>query len=217
MLSDEDDQTIWGEYASLYRQTFQYFIEQGRPRLMWAGGPWGSDFFMHSQIMKNLARSFLPSLEACLKRQPTDNFLWGAWATLFDLDENISIKGLVEILVLSPFDGPLDKLPPWDVRRTLLLRYHSKSNWQGIMDLLEWRWEAILNYSEHNPAKLGLQFWEDTQFLLKAYLYLDKTRDANELVTIWSQSPDWQQIKHGPVIFAEQCGKSALAEQWGKL
>jgi hypothetical protein len=217
VLPDEDDQAIWGEYARLYRQTFQYFIEQGRPQWTWeADGPWNSSLFMHSQTMKLLARSFLPTLEAALKRQPTDDFLWGAWAALSDLNENISIKGFTETLVLSPFDS--SEVPPYNARSSLLKRYRSKSNWPGVMELQEGYWKTTRYFLEQNPTLWRQYYWKsEILHLLEAYLRLDKTVDANELVTIWSQSGDWQQIKQSAVELAEKCGKDNLAGQWGKL
>jgi ribulose bisphosphate carboxylase small subunit len=217
MLSDEDDQDIWGEYARLYRQTFQYFIEQGRPQWMWANSPWGSGTFMHSQTMKLLARSFLPTLEAALKRQPTDGFLWGAWAALSGLNEYRSIKGFTETLALSPLELTLD-IPPVQVRQLLSQQYMSNSNWQGVMELQEGRWESLLDLIQRSPSVLEQLNWtRESQLLLEAYLRLSKDYEANELIRIWSQSPIWEEVKKNAVDLAKKCGRDNLAEQWGKL
>jgi hypothetical protein len=212
MLSEEDDQAIWDEYAVLYRQMLPTFLEQGRPR--WTShNPYQSEFFIHSQIMKNLARPLLFQVEACLKRQPTDAFLWGVWISLSGLVEHRQFSDLKEILTLSPLDQPLN-LPPSGSLEPLLKNYNKRSNWQGIIDVQEWRWEIMKN----NSLMLHLFNWSyDMQHLLEAYLNLEKNSDANEFIRVWSLSRSWQEIKPNAIKLAEKCGNKALADQWRKL
>lgn len=216
-LSDENDQAIWGEYAVLYAQTFLDFFEQGRPRgfLIRGGmGPWNSNYFMHSQIMKNHAQSYLPRIEACLKRRPTDEFLWGAWIPFFDLSENRLFADLRETLELSPGNHPAG-LPPSIQLNSLTSRYKARSNWQGIIGIQEWRWE-IIRYKSLDLLPI-LEWPRYIQPLLEAYLRLGKNSEANELVIICSQSPVWEQIKQSAVDLAKKCENEALAVQWGRL
>jgi hypothetical protein len=221
MLSDEDDQTIWGEYAYFYRQILPYLLEQGRRQpWIWYNSSCDSSFFIHSRTMKSLAHLFLPRLEAALTRQPSEDFLWGAWSAFSMLDGRRHFRDIKDTLVLQPIEDPL-RLPP-DMIRASLLRLHStRSEWQDIVDIQEWRWETTRGYMEKNPATksyyLNQYFWPQWQSLLEAYLRLGKNGETNELIRIWSQSPDWQEIKQNVVALAKRCDRAVLAEQWNKL
>ena len=217
-LPENEDQAIWGEYASLYRQLLPYNLEQGRMLTAWLGSAYYSDFFIHSQTMKSLAPALLPQAETRLRRQPADAFLWGAWTSLSDLDERQSFRNLKEALVLSPMDNPLNQLPPPIPRELMMRRLSARSNWQGIIDVQEWRWETMRNNMERNPSRLSRYLWsQEMQYLLEAYLRLDKNSEANEFIRIWGQSPEWPQIKQSAVDLAEKCGRGDLAEQWKKV
>ncbi|MCL1909247.1 MAG: hypothetical protein FWG12_07795 [Holophagaceae bacterium] len=216
-LTDEDDLAIWGEYTQLYRQLFPFFVERSRPhRLSWEANQdssFSSRLFIHSPSMKMLASSMLPRIEACLLRQPTDEFLWGAWFSMSDLNHKRHFRDIIESLEPSPLDNPLS-LPPTNLRWMLMRDYSTKANWEGIIDVQGWRWELL----QDAPGRLSELDWSrDFSHLLEAYLRLDKTSDANELILVLSQSPAWPQIKQIAVELAEKCGKETLAEQWGKL
>jgi hypothetical protein len=221
MLPDADDYAVWNEYASLYRQLFPILVEQGGKQLQtWHYGPYESELFMHSQIMKNLAHSLMPQLEACLKRQPTDQLLWDLWSSLSVLNEHRYFNEFKYALAFSPLDSQASI--PFDVGM-LLKRYRARSDWQGIIDLQEWNWEIWRGYLEQNPVSMANPdlmnlYLPHMRYLLEAYLNLGKTSDANELARYFSQTPNWQQhIKQNFVDMAKKCGKDALAEQWGKL
>jgi hypothetical protein len=167
--------------------------------------------------MKNLAYTLLSQLEKCLTRQPSDEFLWGAWITLSGLVENRRYRDLKQDLVLAPLYDPLD-LPPLLSRGVLLRLYSSRSNWQGIIDVQEWIWEA--NRDQIAAEKPFPLWWQwgmgGLRYLLEAYLRLGKDSEANELVGICSTSPEWGDIKQSAVALAEKCGKTELAERWKK-
>jgi len=68
-------------------------------------------------------------------------------------------------------------------------RFSAISNWQEIIDVQERRWEVIRAY----PGRLDLNYsgnmreyiWsKEMQYLLEAYLRLEKNREADELVRI---------------------------------
>jgi len=112
--------------------------------------------------------------------------------------------------MLSPMSDPLNLLSGDSVMK----RFSARANWQKIIDVQEWRWEALRT----SPERLSEYIWSnDMQYLLEAYLRLEKNREADELIRIWSQSPEWSQIKQSAVALAEKCGRTALAEQWRKL
>ena len=223
MLSYEEDQAIWGEYAALFRQMLPYFLEQSRPQWAWVRSPADSDLFIHSPSIINLAHNMLPRVEASLRRQPSDAFLWGAWSALSGLVEHRHFKDLLAVLFLSPVTSlrtgwELLEIPPRQSRELLLGRYKARANWQGIVDIQEWRWESAWDNWRQESARLARWFWtDDIMPLLEAYLHLEKTREANELVKIWAQSPDWGQIKQSAVDLAEKCGRASLAGQWERL
>jgi hypothetical protein len=222
MLAGDDDQAVWGDYSILFRQMLPYFLEQNRPQ-SWMNGPCDSEFFIHSPLMKNHVHTFLPQVEACLKRQPTDTFLWSVWVALSALNEQRSFRDFREALVLPPlYSINPPYLPPVYQAEQMMMRYRAKSNWQGIIDLQEWRWEIIQSNIQQTPARTNgyltfIRWMMEMQYLSEAYLRLEKNREADEMIRTWSQADSWRQIKQSAVGLAEKCGNSSLAEQWGKL
>jgi len=219
MLSDEEDQAIWGEYALLYRQVLPYFLNQGRPQgQRWRSNPCASDYFIHSRTMKNLAVWIQPQVEESLRCQPTNDFLWGAWITISDLIEGSRLfKNLQETLILSPMTDPINSVPA-DIRKTLLRRYAARERWQDVIDVQGIYWELFRERQKTTgllPDGLTQELWSDeTQYLLKAYLRLSWNDEADELVRIWSQSPVWPQIKQSVINLAEKTEKNTLVTQW---
>jgi hypothetical protein len=61
--------------------------------------------------------------------------------------------------------------------------------------------------------------WQtEWQPLLRAYLQLERVKEADELVKVTSQTKDWdEEIKQIVVEMAKECGKTSLAKQWEKL
>ena len=222
VLTDEDDQAIWGEYDSLYRQMLPYCLNQGRPPDMAYPNVFESNYFIHSKIMKNLANWMLPQVEASIRRQPTDNeFLWSVWVFLSDLIERPRLfRNLMETLALSPMSNPLNVLPI-NSRNLLLGRYQASKNWQGIIDVLESSWSILWERSKDSilaSKDIANNWWErETRYLLEASLHLGKDTEANIYVELLSQTAAWGQIKQSAIDLAEKCGKTALAKQWKSL
>jgi hypothetical protein len=218
MLSDEDDYAIWNEFASLHRQLFSIFMEQGvhvrGDGLGVNTRTFDSPLFMHSQRMKDVAHSIMPQVADCLKRQPSNEFLWGAWS-LAVLDKNSYFRDFKNTLTLSPMDDPT-RIPPLISILVIMGKCRTMSNWQMAIDVGEWHWETMRGYLDENPGYMGA-YWMQLDVLLEAYLRLDKYDDANALVRTASQSPVWLNIKEQAVGMAKECGKDNLAEQWGKL
>jgi len=141
LLSDQDDHAIWWEYSQIFRLALSSALERGR--ITSNIDDFTSEQFIHSPLMKNLARLMLPQVEACLQRQPTNDFLWASWVSLSGLNEYHPFGTLKETLVLAPMSDPLSDLPPSWPRSKLLEQYQSSSNWQGVLDVQEWRWEGL--------------------------------------------------------------------------
>jgi hypothetical protein len=216
MLPDSDDHKIWFEYAALYRQLLPYFLERFQPAELWRDIPFNSSLLMHSRIMKTLAHSLLLQVEAAMERQPTNVFLWSAWVTLSNLVDYRSFKDVKDRLALSPVDDPLD-LPPFTPKLELLSNYFKGSNWKGIIEILEWRWEAVQADSSQILPSNQERFSRDVPYLLEAYLRLDREREAKDFVDLLSQTSIWQQMRKPVIDLAKKCGKDALAEQWGRM
>ncbi|MCL1893247.1 MAG: hypothetical protein FWG02_03275 [Holophagaceae bacterium] len=215
MLTEEEDRDIWGEFALLYVQTFPFFMEHGRPvadLYEFENNGWTSNYFMHSEIMKDLAREFLPRAKACIERRPTAKFLWYAWAALSDLNGKMQFKDLRESLAPLPLHNHTD-IPGVDVMRGLVQRCWIRSDWQGIIDVVEWYWEIMQERGQFHQH--GWQVYLSP--LLEAYLHLDKSREANELISVWSYTPAWPHIKQSAVDLAKKCGKENLGERWERL
>jgi hypothetical protein len=221
MLSDDDDRNIWGEYASLYHEVIAYMLEYGRTD-DWgvAQTPFQSDYFIHSKRMMALARSMLPQLEACLKRQPLDRILWKLWSDYSSQLELRQTMALKASLMLPPFSVPLeDSVLPGAVFRSQTLRnlFVPRADWLFIIDLQKWRWEEALGALD-NFSRLSEGIWAmEWGPLLEAYLRLGRDGEANEIVRVSSQSYEWEKIKQTAIGLAKNCGKDTLAEQWGKL
>jgi hypothetical protein len=162
--------------------------------------------------MEDLARSFLPQIEASIKRQPSDYFLWNVWAALYDLDEHQSFVELIESLEFQPLASQRDRLPPNNA--IIVSRWRDRANWKGVVELQERVWEARQDVLELNsPGALNFLWFQATP-LLEAYLHLDRDSDANEVIRIMSQLPIWPQIKQMAVNLAKRCGKDTVAEMW---
>ena len=220
LLNEEDDRAIWGEYAPLYRQLLPYYLEQCKLTMDWYRyNPFDSEYFIHSQTMRNLAPALLPQVEDSLMRQPKDDdFLWGVWSALSDLVEPWRFTDLKENLVLQPYAYDPTNIPSYSARWSLLERYSARSNWQRVIAIQEWRWEAMRANLELDPTSMEEFLWRrEMKHLLEAYLRLEKNNEANELVRIISQSPEWLIIKQSAVELAEKCGRGALAERWKSL
>ena len=224
-LTYEEDQDIWGEYASLYRQTLPDILERVSPNSRATQNAWSSDFYIHSPIMKSLATSYAQRAEAALIRQPTDLLLWGVWISITDLSPNRGFKDIQKALVLPPgmditenyvawLNVTNNTIPPSGSRARLLSRYKAKSNWKEVIDLLT----ELSNKLREAKTLMNTFYWSSImQPLLEAYLHLDKTSDISDFIQFWSQTPVWPQIKQSAVDLAKNCGKETLAEQWGKL
>jgi hypothetical protein len=224
MLSIDDDRDIWGEYASLYHEVVTYLLERGRPYNLGVNqAPCQSDYFMHSQRMKGLARSMLPQIEAGLKRMPFDLFLWNLWTENTSQLELRQFTTLKDTVIFRPFTNfSNDTIPPGPVFRNITLsKYVMRADWLGIIDLQEWRWEEV-----QNDLNAGINSWAsrlawpmEWKPLLEAYLRLGMDSKANELTRAMFQSyeSDRGEIKKTAVDLAKKCGKDMLAEQWGKL
>lgn len=212
-LTDEEDLDIWSGYAALYRQALPYFLEQGRGGDLSYALAFSSNYFIHSPTMKNISRSFMSQVEASIKRHPSDSFLWHVWVALFDLNENRDFWNFWETIEFGPTQN-MDFLPPTLPWQVLLDRCVARSNWREIVTIQEPFWELM----QQDP---GIRLWHwidrNLQPLLEAYLRLEKTREANEFIRIWSQSAQWVQVKPLAVALAKKCGKEDLAEQWQKL
>ena len=210
-LAEEDDEAIWGEFASCLNHLSPH-LEHGLPFVV-KYGFWDSDYFMHSQKMKDAARAILPKVESSLGRLPNNGHLWQIWSVLSDLEGRRRFKDLKETLVLSPTADPRQFPDVW-ARGHLVRRYRSRSNWQAIVDVLESSWEELQN----RPARAGEWDWPDNlNYLFEAYLRLGKENEANALLMHWEQSQAWGTVMPRAIGMAEKCGKGALAERWKKL
>ncbi|MCL1894568.1 MAG: hypothetical protein FWG02_10140, partial [Holophagaceae bacterium] len=139
-LTEAEDIDIWGEYATLYRQTLPFFLEQGRAGDAKYAQAFSSELFIHSPTMKLLARRTMPQVEYCLQRQPINYFLWFAWVALSNLTENKRYLDFIEALLLSP-QHALDYPLPLQPISIMLNRLASRSDWHGIIAIQERRWE----------------------------------------------------------------------------
>jgi len=220
LLSDKQDQEIWGEFLSRCRQLEQ--LKNGSSRYYLE-----SELLFHSPSMKNFAHGLLPQIEADLVDGPMSPFLWRMWVTLSALEELHTFAELKDMLEPMPYSDPLLELPPTSVRKPLLKRYVAQANWQGILDLQEWRWEGLKGEIESilglkreiELDRILLDFFDwnhETLPLLEAYLRLGKEKEASEIVETYSKAAWWNNIKQSAVAIAKRCGQEGLAEKWGR-
>ncbi|MDR2560885.1 MAG: hypothetical protein LBC63_03835 [Holophagales bacterium] len=218
LLSDQDDHAIWWEYSQIFRLALSSALERGR--ITSNIDDFTSAQFIHSPLMKSLAHAMLPQVEACMQRQPTDVFLWANWVSLSGLNEYRPFGSIIETLTLAPMSDPSSDLPPPRPRSKLLEQYQSSSNWQGVLDVQEWRWEGMRDGLKSDPTALTGRLWErNCQPMLEAYLRLGREREARDLFEFWAlyaPSREWVRIKPIAAAVAEKCGKSELAERWKK-
>jgi hypothetical protein len=163
----------------------------------------------------------LPQLEACLKRQPLDWFLWKVWSDYASQLEYRQTLALKASLMLPPFSVPLrDSVLPGTVFRSQMLDYLfvPRADWLFIIDLQKWRWEETLANLDKNFSMISKWTWSmEWGALMEAYLRLGRDTEANEIVMVSCQSDESGEIKQVAVDLAKKCGKDTLAAQWGKL
>jgi hypothetical protein len=165
--------------------------------------------YQYSPTMRAIARELLSGLSLAIQRQPGNRPYWNLWASLSDPASSTEYDDLMEALVISPQDSPLD-VPSFNAKNYLIERYRKSNNWLGIEKLLERKWEALKNTTEITDSALDDILWEcDTLPLLEAYLNLKKDKEWKDLLEIWKQSPDWEEN------FKQQAEK--LFERYGRL
>jgi hypothetical protein len=216
LLSGEDDEAIWGEYASNLSSMFTDILAKNNSGN--ASEATDISFFSrHSPKMKALASLMLPNVEAALRRQPTSISLWGLWFRMAILTEKPDFKTFRGTLALSPHSDTLDA-PPQFTRWMEGSYLMERAEWQMLIDMFSWQLETIRTALDQNPARMQAGLWvKGFEYLLEAYLRLDKDSEANALVNYWKTSPAFRALKQGMVDLAKKCGKNALAEQWEKL
>jgi hypothetical protein len=210
-LTEEEDWGIWGEYAALCGQVLPLLMECAQPYV--SGMITISYLSIHSsKTLNGVAHALLPQIEAQMRRRPMDEFLWDRWILLSDIGGQSRFKNLKSSITLSPLDDPLD-CPPELLGFLLTIRYRQKGNWQGIIDLYEWRWEAIRGGVESGVTDTASPGW----FLIEAYLNLGNDHEAEAIVEVLRQTPRWEGWLKGQVVdSAKKLGKDALAERWAK-
>jgi hypothetical protein len=209
-LAEEEDWAIWGDYATLYGQVLPLLMESHQP---YGPGAVISYSSIHtSKAVNGVAHALLPQIEAQMRRRPMDEFLWDRWTKLSDVGGQSRFKGLRDSITLSPLDDPLG-FPPEGPCLILTIRYLLKHSWQELIDLHEWRWEAI----KGNLSGIG-EASTPARFLLEAYLNLGKDHEAEAIVEVLHRLPEWKDgwFKDSVVEFAKKLGKDTLAERWAK-
>jgi len=215
LLSEKDDEAIWGEYARVFTQVLSYNLEQSDPDYR-IESPTFSTLFIHSPKMRALAAQYLPRVEDALKRQPMSLGWWNQWFYFYPLSEKANFKNLRESLAVPAFTRPLE-CPPRLPLSNMQDRLSETADWQMIIDVLSWVAEAWRPIFEADPKAMGKYEWENWEPLMTAYLRLDKDSEASALAVLWSASPDWEEIKPNMVNLAKKIGKDELAERWGKM
>jgi hypothetical protein len=239
VLTDEEDGAIWGEYAALCQQALPLLMECAQPYS--DDNPYMNLMLFSSNAVKRVANPLLSQIEENLRRRPMDEFLWGQWALLSGLGEQshfglpgataaldpfTSLSGVGErsrfgylknSFALSPLNSPLN-FPPIEQRRQISIRYMSIRNWQGVVDLHEWHWEAKRDDAPNMGTGESVTLAVTTGLpLLMAYLYLEKDNHAEAVVEVLRRTPLWKIYKEIVVDYAKECGKPALAKRWKKL
>jgi len=216
MLSAEDDEAIWGEYANAFSQVLSYQLEKSG-----AGGNLFSMFFIHSPKMRALAALQLPRVEDALKRQPLNQYLWGYWFYFAPFSEKARFKTFRESLAIPPMRRQLESPPNfslWSHWATLNIFDQAPADLQVKIDVFSWVMEAWRPIFEKEPATMAFGVWNNVgNPLMEAYLLMDKDSDASALADWWRESPNWDRIKPDMVGLAKEYGKDELAERWGKL
>jgi hypothetical protein len=191
-LSSNDDYEIWDEYAVLFRQLMYYYFKN-QPAVFWLAPP-DTKPYQYSPTMRAIARELLPSLSLAVQRQPGSWLYWNLWASLSDPASSTEYDDLMEVLVFSLQDSPLE-VPGLVAKNYLIKRYRQGNNWLGIEKLLKRKWEMLKNTTEITDSVLDAPLWEyDTLPLLEAYLNLKKDKECKDLLEIWKQSPIWESV-----------------------
>lgn len=221
LLSEGEDQAIWGKAARLLERV----IQSGDWRLgpMWAWTAIRYPNGHHSPLMAEASRRALPAVEEALRQHPGHHQVWMLWAQLAENAGGRSLRNLMDSITPAPGD-------PEFVPESVLVGYiqdaRSRSDWAGLVDLLGPRWErkkeegyTVVALDEEGQKVDALKGrWESfLKPLVEAHLRLGSTLEADRIVRevmAWMPSkglPGWASA------LATSCGQPALASQWATM
>jgi len=223
VLSEKDDEAIWGEYASVFAQILSHRLEQSMSDDISTAAISFTVLHFHSPKMKALAAQCLPRVEDALKRQPLSYDWWEHWFVLCPFTEKANFKIIRESLAIPPTRHQQESPSIYTLWYTFLWFSMNgypidAADWQMVANVYSWVLEGWRPIFEADPAEMGKNRWDSIgKPLMEAYLRLDKDSEANALATWCSTLPNWSQIKPNMVDLAKKCGKPELAEKWGRM
>ncbi len=224
-IPENRDDEIWVDYIKALNACFRFDAW----REPFQSGPFQKDaglttaFGNLSPSLKRAFASKIQSLEADIRRKPTDGFLWGLWVAWQEACGKRSIKAFLDEVI--PLDGNPSKWPPLCVRQAYMKDCRSRKDWQGMLDVLGDSWKTLMPTSDQpreaskilNPT--GDNYppgaWQAiAEPMLEAYLAQARIAEAQTLVDTWIDRGGWPGALERASALAAQAGYTELAAKW---
>lgn len=231
LLSDADDERIWGEYAQRYEQFIRGNLWPGP--LPSASSPLPlaaqlTSFAAHSPRLRELAHRLLSLVENRLQGRLTDERRWKVWASL----RLAGAGGRPSELLAGVMPPPgTQHWPPSAAVDAFVEDAQERDDWREAEAVLQAAYDrnqdllkaldaaAREDAGGHAPAHLGTYFgygtWNgETALLAEAKLHLGKLQEADHIFREAFARAPRPEIAREAAALARRCGADGLAEQW---
>ncbi|HJW44509.1 MAG TPA: hypothetical protein VJ463_08630 [Geothrix sp.] len=221
LLSEAEDQAIWGKAAKLLERVIQSGDWRLGPMWTWAAMRYPTG--RRSPLMQEASRRALPIVEEALRQHPGHYQVWAVWAQLAENAGGRSLRNLMDSITPVPGDA---EFVPESILTGYIQGARGRGDWASVVDLLGPRWEQkkegdyrILAIDEDGLKVDALKGqWDGfLKPLVEAHLRLGSTQEADRIVRdamAWMPSkglPGWASA------LAAGCGQPALAAQWAAI
>jgi hypothetical protein len=233
-LKHEDDDRIWGGYATLYERFLQRGCWRGAEPDASSPLPLAaqlSGLAEHSSLLGDLSTRLMPVVEDALRRRPTDPHRWAVWLSL----RAAGARGHAAAVLsgVDPLPGSR-RWPPAAAVDAFVEDARQNGDWREAEPVLQASFdqnEALLRNLEAaasedasrrgSSAKVdlggafGFGAWNgDTALLVEAKLRLGKLDEADRVFQrVFARAPKPAFARQAADI-ARACGATSLAERW---
>lgn len=234
LLSEADDERIWGEYALRYEQFLRGNLWPGPMPTSSSPLPLAaqiSSFAEQSPRLRDLAHRVLPLVEARLQVRLSDERRWKVWLSL----RRAGAGGRPSELLTGVMPPPGTRhWPPSAALDAFVEDAQEREDWRDAEAVLQAAYDrnqdllkaldaaAKEDATGHAPTNLGSYFgfgtWNgEAALLTEAKLRLGKLQEADKIFRETFARAPRPEIAKEAAALAQRCGVDSLAEQWEKL
>ncbi len=234
LLSESDDERIWGEYAQRYDQFLRSNLWPGPIPTASSPLPLASQltsFAEHSPLLRELAHRLLSLVENRLHGRLSDERRWKVWLSL----RQAGAGGRPGELLAGVMPPPgTQHWPPSAALDAFVEDAQERDDWREAEAVLQAAYDrnqdllkaldaaAREDAGGHASAQLGTYFgfgtWNgETALLAEAKLHLGKRQEADHIFREAFARAPRPEIAREAAALARRCGVDSLAEQWEAL